>query len=521
MYHTPPIRKPLAASLEAMTGMLLFWSGLSRKLHDFIQPMLKASDYFDAQEAKKFWENTPAENLEDYMNLYSWNISLFLKALDSSQEETLKYVAKNAEDLTKAIFDDSVTVDDVIAKKTAALKQVVLDMPKAVKDIRKEYGFHFDTPGYEKVAETSRMLLYQVLPNRPGVTTNAGLKPVIIAHPYVLGANIMAFLPNEGRSFVHAFANKEIPTYVRIIKDIDTTDAVQIMTGEDDVLDTRYFSQIVRDRHHKPVTLVGVCQGGFMLMAGILTGRLEGLVDALITCASPLDGSLSKGLKTMLDQVNDRFRELDYSVKTLPNGNRVVDGAVMSWVYKLKSLEREAPVYAYISDLERAERSKGAISKTAAAINYWLLYDRTDLPVEITALSRLSYTVPIAENGDLPIELFGKKLNVKYLDEHNVKFLICYGTGDELVEPASALAPAKHVHAEKTPFPKGHAAIFTSWSSLDSEYALDKVYKDGSRGPVRFQLDLSNELPKAGKVTDDRGVGSPGLRLSAARSPQE
>ena len=41
-----------------------------------------------------------------------------------------------------------------------------------------------------------------------------------------------------------------------------------------------------------------------------------------------------------------------------------------------------------------------------------------------------------------------------------------------------------------TVFPKGHGAIATSWSLPTSECALHLRFKDGYRGPVRYQLDL-------------------------------
>src|SRR5208283_3261644 len=115
-------------------------------------------------------------------------------------------------------------------------------------------------------------------------------------------------------------------------------------------------------------------------------------------------------------EVVPRFRSLAYATKTLPNGNRVIDGKIMSWVYKLKSIDKEAPLYTYYSDIDRFEENvrngMEDVGKTAAAINHWLVYDRTDLPVSITNMSRLSYTVPISPEGDLPFELFGRRLNL-------------------------------------------------------------------------------------------------------------
>ncbi|WP_054699428.1 hypothetical protein [Desulfosarcina cetonica] len=77
--------------------------------------------------------------------------------------------------------------------------------------------------------------------------------------------------------------------------------------------------------------------------------------------------------------------------------------------------------------------------------------------------------------------------------------LICYGTNDDLVEKETALAPLDFIEAEVTPFPKGHVAIATSWSSPDSAYALHARYEDGKyRGPVRFHMDMDDAFGKKG-----------------------
>ena len=190
-------------------------------------------------------------------------------------------------------------------------------------------------------------------------------------------------------------------------------------------------------------------------------------MDAFITCVSPIDGTCSDGLASFLSSVPRRFRELDYGAKTLPNGNKVVDGQLMGWVYKLKSIEDESPIAAFYRDLMMFARQKQPgfkISKTAAALNYWLNHERFDLPLEITRMSYLSYNRPIAADGELPVKLFGRALNIRRLQERKIPWLICYGLDDKLVEPKTALAPLAHVRAEVSAFPKGHVAIATSWS---------------------------------------------------------
>jgi hypothetical protein len=121
--------------------------------------------------------------------------------------------------------------------------------------------------------------------------------------------------------------------------------------------------------------------------------------------------------------------------------------------------------------------------------------ERTDLPMEITRMSFASFNTPITSDGTLPVQLFGKKLNLKRLAEKKVPWLICYGTHDDLVEQETALAPLDYIDVEVTPFPKGHVAIATSWSSPKSACALHTRFGEGNhRGPVRFHMDLDEEL---------------------------
>jgi hypothetical protein len=253
------------------------------------------------------------------------------------------------------------------------------------------------------------------------------------------------------------------------------------------------FCEVIRERHGKPVTLNGFCQGGFVAALNLMSGELDGLVDAFITCVAPMDGTRSKALVEYLEHIPQRFRDLGYAAKTLPNGNRIVDGKVMSWVYKLKSMEREAPIFTYYRDLmmfNRPDLENIKITPTAAALNYWLIYERNDLPIGITQLSFDSFTKPVASDGTLPVTLFGRPLNFKRIQEKGIKWLLCYAEEDDLVDREAALAPADFVDVEITVFPKGHGAIATSWSLPTSECALHRRFKEGYRGPVRYQLDL-------------------------------
>jgi poly(3-hydroxyalkanoate) synthetase len=492
--------KIISASLDQARMMQTYWVGLCRYLLDFMGPSFSALDSFRALESDKLREHSPWENLEGYSALWEFNLRLAEKGLAHGMKAIQDFHAHQLEQASKAWFNtlsrhNGEDIAAFMARQARLMQLVVHEYPQAIKNIEPEYGFHFDDGNYVKTAETDRFYLYQILPWDKSIPVRETGKPLVIIPPYVLGANILAFLPGEGKSFAHCFANQGIPTYIRIVKDIYDNPAVQDMTGEEDCLDTRFFLEKVKAVHGRPVTLCGYCQGGFTAVINYLSGELDGLLDALITSVAPMDGTRSKGLSAFMDQIPERFEDIGIAFKTLPNGRRVLNGALMSWVFKLKSLDKENPYVAFYRDLKLFEKSL-KINKTACAINYWMMYDQTDLPLKICKLSYDSYTIPVAEDGTLPVTLFGRSLNFKRTKEKGLKWLICVAEKDDLVEKESALAPLDWVDAEVAVFPKGHVAMATSWSLPTSECALDCCFMN-YRGPVRFHLDLEAEADKA------------------------
>ncbi|MDM8544044.1 metal transporter [Desulfococcaceae bacterium HSG9] len=492
------------ALMEGIQAAQIHTNGVNKYLDEFNIPFEISFNAFNEREKEKVKTNSLQRTMQDYYELLLFNLQVAENGCNSTFKVMNSFYAQKATAAFSAwlntCFDQKGdNIADFATQQRQLLEKVIYTYPEAIKAVRPEFGFHFDNGGYIKTAETDRFDLFQVLPTDKNVTVRADGKPVIIVHPYVLGANILAFLPNENRSYVHAFANQGIPTYVRVIKDINNTPAAQILTGEDDARDTRFFCEKVKAIHGREVTLNGFCQGGFIAVANILSGELDGLVDALITCVAPMDGTRSEALVEYMQHLPPRFRDLGYAVKSLPNGNQIVDGKVMSWVYKLKSMEREAPLFSLYRDLMMFDRPGShtkPISKTAAAINHWLIYDRNDLPVDITQMSFDSYTIPVTAEGALPFKLFGRELNFKRLAAKNIPFLICYAKGDDLVDAPSALAPLDFIDAEVTVFPKGHGSIATSWSDPSSACALHTRFDDNQRGPVRFQLDLEKTVAK-------------------------
>ena len=362
--------KLIGATADQILATQSYWNGVLQYFNEFTTPFWIALNAFNAVEKDKLTRTQPWETARDYIALTKFNCQVAEKGLNGSLASMHDYHRGQLNKAFTAWFNtifntDGDDVADVAAKQAKLIDNVVAAYPQAIRDIKPEFGFHFEEDGYVKMAGTECFSLYQVLPTDKKIKVREKGKPVVIIPPYVLGPNILCFLPHENRSYVHSFANQGIPTYIRIMKNIDTTPAVQVMTGEDDARETRYLCELLKTKHGRAVTLNGFCQGGFIAVVNLLSGELDGLVDALITCVAPIDGTRSKSLVEYLNHLPPRFRDLGYAVKTLPNGNRVVDGTVMSWVYKLKSMEREAPLFSFYRDLVMFDRLDGDTLKLA------------------------------------------------------------------------------------------------------------------------------------------------------------
>ncbi len=526
----------MTAVLEQAKAAQTYWVGLCRSVSDFMAPSLLAMTSL-AEVERENLENLPLQDVaSEYQDFCETLLQMSERALKCGLKTMTDFHLRQMDEAMKAwthtVFGlEGEDLASFMTKQAKALELLVHTYPRAIKGIEPEYGFHFeDRQRYVRVAETDRFYLYQVLPWHEDVKVRKSGKPVVLLPAYVLGPNIMAFLPGKDKSFVHCFANQGIPTYVRILKDITTTPAVQVMTGEDDCRDIRIFCELVKERHGKMVTLCGYCQGGFIAVLNLLSGELDDSVDALITCASPMDGTRSKALASYLCQLSPRFRDMRFAITTLPNGNRVINGRLMSWTFKLKNIENENPITTFYRDLKMLEKGQ-RIAKTAAAINYWVLYDITDLPVAITQMSFDSYTIPVTKDGTLPVKLFGRTLNFNRINETRIPWLICCADQDDLVEKECALAPLDWVQAEVSLFPKGHVAMATSWTLPTSECSLTSCFGDNCRGPVRYHLDLEAALetrkPPAAAAKPARPAmavakksSKSRVRVSAAKPPK-
>ncbi|MFO1371092.1 MAG: metal transporter [Candidatus Competibacteraceae bacterium] len=437
---------------------------------------------------------------KDLPLLIRHNLELAMQIAVSSSGKMMEFHTEQLLDGVEALINtligrDGEKLTAFTAREADVMEDVAFDFPKAIENMKYEFGFQFESDGYKLVKETPCFKMYQVLPNKPGVVVNEKGKPTLLVPPYMLGVHILSFLPGEGRSYAHSFANQGIPTYVRVVKDIDITPAVQTMSCEDDCEQTRELCTVIKEKHGRQVTLNGICQGGYISLINVLSGKLQGVVDALITGVTPVDGTQSKSLGNFMGGMPSSMG-MDYAYETLNNGNKVVNGDVMSLGMKLLAISKEAPVVAMYNAKALHKDTGGNPGKTAAAINRWLREERVHLPAAIAEMSGKTFKMPIAPDGTLPVELFGKPLNLHDLKKLGVRWYLAYSKDDALVDKDCALAAAPLLKNDNvlqvTEFPGGHVGILTSFASEKSKCPLHGTF-NGMVGPVRFQLDLDKE----------------------------
>lgn len=488
---------------------MLFWGAVLESQKDFNRMCSATINTSTKALAQLVATSDPIKAAEIIVAVQGLVQEVVLKGLVASQEGDHKFFENQLSELTLAIVENSANpfsdaVEAYWERTEKMARTIATDFPDAVKTVEAEFGFHPEKWGCEVVDMNEFFTLYQVLPFN-GAKIRRGVKPLLILHPYVLGHHILSFLPGDNRSYVHAFANEGIPTYFRVLKNIDTTPAVQTMTGEDDVRSTRRFCLKIANRHCIAPTLNGYCQGGFLGMLGFVSGELDGVADALITAVAPADGYQPSQLSDFVRKMPDALKSLAFATKTLANGNQVIDGQTMSFMFSLMGIEGVLPLLprAWDGYVKASKKNGGQMfDKAGAATALWLTQGKKDLPPKIAELSLLSYTRPISEDGTLPIKLFGEDMNINHFDTYGIPWLVCRGSKDGLIGEGSARVPVKKLlSATESVFPGGHGVIATVYPDPNSTCPLNGSFEVDGRtyvGPVKWQLDLSEKGNFAG-----------------------
>lgn len=470
--------------------MLALMRATNREITEFSDSCLIA-----AQIAMQGARDNPLDFAQT-LEVMQHNQTLMTKGMLSAQEKMMDYVFDQVEESTQAAFNSLFNVEGEkisgYIKREAEIMESVANFNDQIEKIKDEFGFHFNSPNYKLVHETDTFQMYQVLPLKPGVKIRDDVKPVLLVPPYMLGVHILSFLPYEDKSYSHSFANEGVPTYVRVVKDIMKDEKVQQTTPDSDCLQTLELCKKLMEIHGKKVTLNGTCQGGYICLMNILSGKLDGVVDTLITNVAPIDGTYSDAISGMPQMHHD------FITTTLPSGNKVANGYLLSLGMRFVAIDRETPLVKVLDQASLHKATDRNPGKTPAALFRWLLKERVHLPLAIANMSSCTFQEPIGQDGTLPVQLFNQPLNIKKLADLKVKWYQNYAIKDDLVTPPCATAGNRFLEGtdviESVAFHGGHVAILTS--PYAKKAPVNGTFTDATgkkvRGPVKFMLDMAS-----------------------------
>jgi len=479
---------------ELGANMTRYMLALSRATNREIAEMTD-SCMIASQIAMKAAKDNPM-SIWQTLEVLQHNQQLMAKGLMSAQEKMTGFlfdqISEGVNALVNSVFNrDGERVAGFVGRE-ADIMEAVANFNEQIEKIKDDFGFHFSSDNYKLVHETDTFLMYQVLPLKKGVKVRDDVKPVLMVPPYMLGVHILSFLPYENKSYAHSFANEGIPTYVRVVKDIMTNEKVQTTTPEDDCLQTLELCKKLMTLHPgKKVVLNGTCQGGYICLMNVLSGKLKDVCDTLITNVAPIDGTYSEAICGMPQMHSD------FITTTLPSGNKVANGYLLSLGMRFVAIDRETPLVKVIDQAALQKATQMNPGKTPAALFRWLLKERVHLPMGIAAMSSHTFQEPIGADGTLPVKLFDKPLNICDLAKLGVTWYQNYAIKDDLVTPPCATAGNKYLEGtnvlESVAFHGGHVAILTSPYSKKAPVNGEFTDATGKkvRGPVKFIIDMA------------------------------
>lgn len=470
--------------------MLALMRATNREITEFSDSCLIA-----AQVAMQGARDNPLDMMQA-LEVLQHNQALMTKGVLSAQEKMMDYVFDQVEEGMQATFNTLFNVEGEkisgYINREAGVMESVANFNEQINKIKDEFGFHFNSGNYKLVHETDTFQMYQVLPLKAGVKVRDDVKPMLLVPPYMLGVHILSFLPYENKSYAHSFANEGVPTYVRVVKDIMTDTKVQQTTPDSDCLQTVELCKKLMEIHGKKAVLNGTCQGGYICLMNLLSGKFDGIVDTLITNVAPIDGTYSDAISGMPQMHHD------FISTTLPSGNKVANGYLLSLGMRFVAIDRETPLVKVLDQASLHKATDRNPGKTPAALFRWLLKERVHLPLEVAKMSSCTFQEPIGADGTLPVPLFGQPLNIKKLADLKVKWYQNYAIKDDLVTPPCATAGNRFLEGtdvvESVAFHGGHVAILTS--PYAKKAPVNGTFTDATgkkvRGPVKFMIDMAS-----------------------------
>jgi hypothetical protein len=384
---------------------------------------------------------------------------IYLKALS----DVSKHYFEQSRSMIEALATgDLVKMEQQLADYATLLETVNEVNPDLMEEAKEATGFAVENPlEYTLLMETPRAKIWQVLPLEEGVEVDDSRKPVLLVSPFMLEDRIMAIDPHGGMSFAHQFANEGIPTYVIRFDNPNDNEATRDMTGEEFTEDLAAAASTIKQKHGRSVALQTVCQGAYLSLLAMCTGRLHDSVDAFTQIVPPNGQTVDPILQESLQRIpaSDRGQ--------LPKMNPFPASA-STLSMQLNNLQN--PVSNVISAVNTAK--KGPMSTSAAAMGVWLeSHAIRSMPREMVQLTLEGAMKGVTPEGGLPQTLFGQELSLETMRE-KIRWGIFAGGRDTVVHKDSAVLP--EVIFKDNPLPNltvvvdenaGHVSFLTAYTT--------------------------------------------------------
>jgi hypothetical protein len=154
--------KLFGAAAEKTKALQLYYNGVLKYFHDFIDAYWISVSYFTLVEGERLVNTSPVETIRDYVDLLQLNLMIAQDALTSSHNVMSDYHLRQFNETLTAWINTvyGITGEDIetlTAKQAQLMERVVHAYPEAIRNIRDEYGFHFERGIHPLVAETDRL----------------------------------------------------------------------------------------------------------------------------------------------------------------------------------------------------------------------------------------------------------------------------------------------------------------------------------------------------------------------------
>lgn len=356
---------------------------------------------------------------------------VYSETFSKAMKDMSDHYIEQTNSMTEALATgDWTKVEDELARYAAALDTVNNVNPELMEEAKEKTGFNVENENeYTLLMETPRAKVWQVLPLEEGVVVDDTRKPVMLVSPFMLEDRIMAIDPHNGMSFAHQFANEGIPTYVIRFDNPNENEFARDMSGEEFTDDLADATGAIKAKHGRSVALQTVCQGAYLSLLSMCSGRLDESVDAFTQIVPPNGQTEDPILQSSLQRIPESDRGHLPEVDPFP-------ASVSTLSMQLNNLQN--PVSSLIGAINAAK--KGPMSSSAAAMNVWLeSHETRPMPRKMVELTLQGAVAPVSPEGVLPQRLYGEELSLQRM--RNKKWGIFAGGRDNVVSPVSARAP--------------------------------------------------------------------------------